>query len=320
MTSKTNRREFLTGTTLGAAALVSLSSTLAAPNKASAATQEPFASVPTKNIEVNGQTIAYRETGPSDGFPLVMLHHFTGVIDDWDPAIIDGLASTYRVIVFDNVGVGGSTGQVPGTIDQMATDAIAFIQALGLNKVHLFGFSMGGFVAQAVAFENPDLIEKLILTGTGTSGLGDHMNGLVPQLQDSFARAAKENKHPKHFLFFTETAESQSAGDGFLGRLNTRTKDDRVPVITEQGMGAHVTAILTWAAVDDARTAQIQHPTFIANGDNDVMIPTKNSFRLHELLPNSELSIYPDSGHGGIFQYNELFVEQALEFLADSAS
>lgn len=320
MTDKTNRRSFLAASTMGAAAMTYLTSVVVAPSKASAATQETFATVPTKTVEVNGQTIAYRETGRNDGYPLVMLHHFTGVIDDWDPAIVDGLASKYRVIVFDNVGVGSSTGEVPGSIDQMAKDAISFIRALGLSKIHLLGFSMGGFVAQAIALEKPELIEKLILAGTGPSGLGGDMNGLGPLVQGSMRRAAEENKHPKHFLFFTETAESQAAGDAFIGRLQSRTPDDRVPAITKQGMGAHVSAIMTWAAVDDARTAQIQHPTFIANGDNDVMIPTKHSYRLHQLISNSLLSIYPDSGHGGIFQHHELFIKQALDFLGKQSS
>ncbi|AZV77040.1 alpha/beta hydrolase [Parasedimentitalea marina] len=274
-----------------------------------------YATTPTQKLAVAGETFAYREIGPSDGTPIVMLHHFTAVIDDWDPAVLDGLATQYRILAFDNRGVGGSTGTVPASIDDMAKDAVAFIQALGLTKVHLLGFSMGGFVAQAITLAHPELVEKLLLTGTGPSGLGGDMNGLVPLVQNSMARAEKENKHPKHFLFFAETVTSQSAGTDFIARLDTRTPDDRVPAISEEGMGAHVGAITAWAATDDARTAEIQNTTFIANGDNDVMIPTKYAFRLHELIPNSHLSIYPDAGHGGIFQYHELFVAQALEFL-----
>lgn len=295
-----------------------MTKTTTATGENSAETKITYANTPTKKLEVAGETFTYRETG--EGAPLVMLHHFTGVIDDWDPAIVDGLSSKYRVIVFDNRGVGGSSGAVPATIGEMAEDAFAFIQALGLSNVILHGFSMGGFVAQAIALEHPNLVDKLILSGTGSSGLGDDMKGLMPLVQDSMARAAEENKHPKNFLFFSDSQTSQSAGDDFLTRLDTRTSDDRVPSISEQGMGAHVGAIGAWSTIDDARTAQIQHPTFIANGDNDAMIPTKHAFRLHQLIPNSRLSIYPDSGHGGIFQHHNLFVEQALNFLNEPAA
>ena len=270
----------------------------------------------TKRITVNGEMFAYRELGPANGKPLVMLHHFLAVIDHWDPAMIDEFAKEYRVIVFDNRGIGGSTGIVSHSIDAMADDAGAFIKELGLGQIHLLGFSMGGFVAQTVAYKYPELVDKLILAGTGSSNI-ENTEDLPSLVQKALVFAKENNKHHKHYLFFTQSEESQAAADAFMARLDKRTPDDRVPISDEKVMVAHVKAIRTWATKDDEWVASIKHPTFIANGDEDIMVNTKYSMRLHELIPNSRLSIYPNAGHGGIFQYHSLFTKQALEFLND---
>ena len=171
-----------------------------------------YSKVPTQTVSVGNETFTYREVGPKNGQPIVFLHHFLAVIDHWDPAVVDGLAAEYRVIVFDNRGIGGSTGSVPNSIDAMADDAVAFMRALGLQRTHLMGFSMGGFVAQTIAYKYPHLVDKLILTGTGPSNL-DNAEGLSALIKQAFAYAIKNNKHRKHFLFFTQSEESQAAAD-----------------------------------------------------------------------------------------------------------
>lgn len=278
-----------------------------------------YSHVPTRTVDVDGVPFAYRELGPTGGTPIVFLHHFTAVQDDWDPAVIDGLARRYRVITFDNKGVGGSGGTVPPTIEEMAADAIAFIRALGLSKVHLLGFSMGGFVAQVIAMTHPELIDRLLLTGTGPSGIDNEADSLPQLVQTAMAKATEQNKHAKHFLFFSQTPESQAAADAFLARLRERS-EDRVTPVTQQAIVAHVAAIQAWGQVDPSRLPKLTHPTFVANGDDDVMVATERSFQLRKLIPNARLSIYPNAGHGGIFQYHELFVAQAMAFLDEGSN
>src|SRR5438270_11101531 len=164
----------------------------------------------TKTVDVNGTSFAYRETGEKNGIPIVLLHHLTAVLDDWDPRTIDGLAQKHRVIVFDNCGVGGSKGTTPDTVEDMATDAVAFIRALGLTKVDLLGFSLGGFIAQVIAQKHPDLVRRMILAGTSTAG-GEGVSNVNGVLQDAVAKAAAEKKHPKLALFFTQSTDGQNA-------------------------------------------------------------------------------------------------------------
>lgn len=274
---------------------------------------------PTRTVEVDGVPFAYRELGPQGGIPIIFLHHFTAVIDDWDPRILDGFATKYRVVVFDNKGIGGTGGNTPHTIEEMAKDAVAFIRALGLHKVHLLGFSMGGFVAQVIAMTEPELVDRLILTGTGPSGIGGEAGKLPQLVQKVSAKAAELKKHVKHFLFFSQTPASQAAADAFLARLQER-REDRVPPLSQEAMLAHIAAIQSWGQVDPSGLSKVKNQTFIANGDNDIMVATERSFQLHKLIQNSRLSIYPNSGHGGIFQYHDLFVQQALEFLSEPAA
>jgi pimeloyl-ACP methyl ester carboxylesterase len=268
----------------------------------------------TKAVDVGGTPFAYREVGPATGVPVVFLHHFTAVLDDWDPAVVDGIAAERRVILVDLRGVGGSGGTTPDSIEAMAQDAVAFLEALGVDTVDLLGFSLGGAVAQVVIEQRPDLARRVILAGTAPAGdQGPAATGAV--LQAALEKAGAQGKHPKHFLFFSPTATSQAAADAFLARLDERTEDRDAPV-TNETIGAQLTALAKWEqGASPAALANVDKPVLVVNGDDDTMLPTISSFRLARLLPDAELSIYPDSGHGGIFQYHNLFVAQALEFL-----
>jgi pimeloyl-ACP methyl ester carboxylesterase len=273
-----------------------------------------FNEAPTKTVKVDGADFAYRIIGDAGGPPVVFLQHFTGTLDDWDPAVIDGIAQQHRVIIFDNRGVGRSTGKTPDNVEAMAKDAIAFIEALGFRQVDLVGFSLGGFIAQVIAHDRPELVRRVVFAGTGPAG-GKGTSNLGAVLQDAFAKAAEQKKHPKHFLFFSQTKTSQAAADAFLARLEAR-KDDRDPAASSETTQAQATAIIQWGKDPGGNRAlsAIKQPALVANGDNDIMVPTVNSFALFEALPNAELSIFPDAGHGGIFQYHGAFVEQALRF------
>ncbi len=272
-----------------------------------------FENAVTKSVDVNGTKFVFRELGKKGGVPVVLLHHLTAVLDDWDPRVVDGLAAAHHVIAFDNRGVGGSGGATPKTVEEMARDAVAFIGALGFSKVDLFGFSLGGFVSQVVAQQQPGLVRKIILAGTGPAG-GEGIVNVGAILQDAFGKAGPANKHPKHFLFFTQSSNGQAAADAFLGRLKARTGDLDTAVSNET-VQAQIAAIQAWGQGDVAALGKVQHPVLVANGDRDVMVPTFNSFELARRLPNAQLSIFPDAGHGGIFQHHTAFVQEALTFL-----
>jgi pimeloyl-ACP methyl ester carboxylesterase len=261
--------------------------------------------------------MAYRELGEQGGVPVIFLHHLTAVLDDWDPKVLDGIAGSHHVVIFNNRGVGGSGGQTPVSVADMAEDAIAFIEALGFAQVDLFGFSLGGFIAQVIAQTRPELVRKIVLAGTGPAG-GAGIGNVGAVLQDAFQRAGAERKHPKHFLFFSSSRQGQKAADAFLERLGTR-QADRDTAVSDQTVQAQLAAIAEWgqAPSSSERLEQIQHPVLIANGDADVMVPTANSIALFVALPDAKLSIFPDSGHGGIFQYADSFVDQTLGFLAE---
>jgi len=268
----------------------------------------------TKSIEVGGTPFAYREVGLSTGVPVVFLHHFTAVLDDWDPAVVDGIAAERRVILVDLRGVGGSGGTTPDSIEAMAADAGAFVEALGLATVDLLGFSLGGMVAQVIVQQRPDLVRRVVLAGTAPAGdQGPASTGAV--LQAALEKAGAQGKHPKHFLFFSPTGTSQAAADAFLARLDERTQDRDAPA-TNETIGAQLTALTKWEqGSSPAGLASVDKPVLVVNGDDDTMLPTISSFHLAELLPDVQLSIYPDSGHGGLFQHHDLFVAQTLDFL-----
>jgi pimeloyl-ACP methyl ester carboxylesterase len=277
---------------------------------------QTFQNAATRTIQVKDTSIVYRELGQRGGVPVVFLHHLTAVLDDWDPKLLDGIAASHHVVIFDNRGVGGSGGQTPSSVAEMAEDAIAFIEALGFAQVDLFGFSLGGFVAQVIAETRPNLVRKVVLAGTGPAGdVGISDVGAV--LQGALQKAAAEHKHPKHFLFFSASPQGQKAADAFLQRLAER-QADRDTAISEQTVQAQLAAIAKWGQSPPSTEAlkRIGHPVLVANGDADVMVPTAASIALFEALPNAKLSIFPDAGHGGIFEYADAFVDQTLRFLA----
>jgi pimeloyl-ACP methyl ester carboxylesterase len=273
-----------------------------------------FNTAPTETINVESTPFLYRQAGARGGVPLILLHHLTAVLDDWDPALLDGLAASHHVVAFDNRGVGGSGGTTPNSVEEMARDAIAFIRALGFAQVDLLSFSLGGFIAQAIAQQEPALVRKMIIAGSAPAG-GAGISDMGAVLQDALGKASAAGKHPKHFLFFSQTDNGQDAANAFLARLAGRTADRDVPISNET-IGAQLTAIHAWGRGDPASLAADSHPVLVVNGDDDMMAPTINSFELARRLPDAQLSIFPDAGHGGIFQYHQVFVRQALAFLA----
>jgi pimeloyl-ACP methyl ester carboxylesterase len=267
----------------------------------------------TKTVKVEGLAFAYRELGPQEGVPVIFLHHLTAGLDDWDPKILDGVAEHHRVIAFDNRGVGKSEGETPNEVRAMARDAEAFIDALRLTKVDLLGYSLGGFIAQVIAQERPALVRKIILAGTGPAG-GEGIARIGEVLQWAMQRSAAENKHPKNFLFFTPSELSQKAAGEFLTRLSERSTDKDFAVSNET-IQAQAVAITRWGMSPANDLKAISQPVLVANGDDDSMVPTVNSFELFQKLPNARLSIFPDASHGSIFQYHGEFVRQAVSFL-----
>jgi pimeloyl-ACP methyl ester carboxylesterase len=256
---------------------------------------------------------AYRELGPKTGVPVVFLTHLAAVLDNWDPRVVDGLAAKHRVITFDNRGVGASTGSTPDTIQAMAKDAITFIRALGLDEVDLLAFSMGGMIAQVIVQEEPQLVRRLILAGTGPAG-GEGIEKVTAISNRDVLRGLLTFQDPKQFLFFTRTPNGRRAGKEFLARLKERT-ENRDKAISLRSYRAQLKAIHRWGLEHPSDLSIIGQPVLVANGESDRMVPTTNSVDLARRLSDSELVIYPDAGHGGIFQFHGQFVEKALKFL-----
>ena len=272
-----------------------------------------YKNAPTRTVTADGVTFAYRELSPRSGVPVVFLTHLAAVLDNWDPRVVDGIAAKHRVITFDNRGVGASTGSTPKTIEEMAKDAVTFIRALGLEQVDILSFSMGGMIAQVIAQTEPQLIRRLILAGTGPAG-GEGIKNVTRISHFDTVRALLTLQDPKQFLFFTRTANGRRAGKEFLARLKERTQD-RDKAISLISYFSQLKAIHRWGLARPQDLSVIQQPVLVANGDNDRMVPTQNSADMARRLPNAGLVIYPDAGHGGIFQFHEQFVPTALEFL-----
>jgi len=270
---------------------------------------------PTKALVIDGTPFAYRELGKSSGVPVIFLHHFTAVLDDWDPRVIDGIAAQHRVIAFDNRGVGGSGSKVPHRLEDMAADAIAFIRALGYQQVDLFGFSLGGAVAQLVALQAPDLVRRMVLAGTGPRG-GGGIWKMPFIVGGAYAKAIATRKDPRHFLFFPRTPEGKKVAADYLGRLKERSHD-RDKKISNQARIAQIKAIRHAGQCQPDDLSVITHPVFVANGDHDLMVDSAHSTDMARRLPNAQLKIYPNSGHGGVFQHHHTFVPDALHFLAN---
>ena len=277
--------------------------------------QYQWTTVPTQFISADGVSFAYREYGQQNGgTPVIFLNHLAAVLDNWDPRIIDGIAAKHHVVIFDNRGVGASTGEPAKSIEQMADDAITFIQAKGFKKVDLFGFSMGGMISQEIVLKQPQLIRKMILSGTGPAG-GTGISTVGRVSNWDLVRGLATRQDPKVYLFFTRTDNGKAAAKAFVQRINERT-ENRDKEITISAYRAQLKALKKWGSKKPSDLSVIQQPVLVANGDHDRMVPTVNTYDLAKRLPNSSLVIYPDAGHGGIFQFHDDFVKQSLTFLA----
>jgi pimeloyl-ACP methyl ester carboxylesterase len=264
----------------------------------------------------NGIDYAYREVG--EGTPaLVLLQHFRGNLDSWDPALIDALADNRRVVTFDNAGVAGSTGTTPSTITQMARDAIAFLEALELDAVDLLGFSIGSFVAQEIALIRPALVRRLVLASAAPRGAAG-MHGWAPEV---IGAVGGPERNPDGYLgvFFTRSAASRQAGLESLGRQTAR-RDDRDKPSTWQTRQAQYDAVCDWGIPDHGqlqRVSAIETPVFLANGDSDPMILPHFSYLLAGLIPQARVKIYPDAAHGFLFQHHAEFARDVDAFLRE---
>ncbi len=267
---------------------------------------------PTQFIEANGIRFAYRRFGKMGGVPLVFNQHYTGTLDHWDPAVTDGLAQGREVILFDNAGVAASSGETPSSFGDMAANAIHFIKALGLTQVDVLGFSIGGMVAQEIAVQAPDLVRRLVLVGTGPRGA----DMAASQSKAIFSASYDDPEDVWLKVHFGPSANSQAAGRAFLKRKWLRA--DRDIAVSAQTVAAQGEAIGKNIAPHDGvmdYLKDLRLPTLIVQGSHDVIIPTSNSYVMQQLMPNAQLIVYPDSNHGSFYQYPELFVAQAGQFL-----
>ena len=275
---------------------------------------ETYIHAPNKSIRTaNGITYVYRELGGKIGIPIVFFTHLSANLDNWDPRIIDGIAKQHWVITFDNKGVGLSSGQVPGTIKEMAEDTIAFIKALGFKQIDILSFSMGGMIAQELLELEPTLIRKVILTGTGPRG-GKGIENVTKISNQDLVRAIFTLKDVKTYLFFTRTLNGKRKAKEFLARIKER-KHNRDKMISLKGYRTQLKAINRWGKSTPADLSKIKQPILVVNGEADRMVPTENSYDLVQRLPNSKLVIYKDAGHGAIFQYHQEFAKEVLAFL-----
>jgi pimeloyl-ACP methyl ester carboxylesterase len=276
---------------------------------------------PTRFIESNGIRFAYRHFGRESGIPLLFFQHFRGGMDHWDPAVTDGFAQDRPVVLFDNAGVAGSSGDTPNSIEAMADHAAAFVRALGLSQVDVLGFSIGGYVSQTLALRHGTLVRRVILAATGPRGGDPSQDAQAAEYAASTDPITGESSLEAFlYLFFRPTATSQAAGRAFWERRHERKKDVDPPS-TRHTLAAQRAATAEWHQIRGERFSElkdISQPTLVVNGNHDVMIPTINSFTLSQGIPRAQLIIYPDSGHGVLFQFPELFVAHGQMFLESS--
>jgi pimeloyl-ACP methyl ester carboxylesterase len=275
--------------------------------------------VATQFVEANGIRFAYRRWGKKGNLPLVFNQHFTGNLDNWDPAVLDGLAKEREVIIFNNAGIASSTGEVPDTFAGMAKNAEAFIEALGLKQVDLLGFSIGGMVAQQIVVDRPGLVRKLILVGTAPRNhdAGDGQGHITPETARIFGAAYSPPENLWLKVFFTDSENSQAAGREFLKRYLSRTENCDAAV-NEEVAPAQIAAVGQWGAHPGERFAylkDIKQPTLVVSGTHDVIVYTVNSLHLVQNLPNAKLILYPDANHGSWYENHEDFVFETNRFL-----
>ncbi len=273
-----------------------------------------WASVPTETIPAGDTSLACRRLGPDSGVPVVLLNHWGANLDNFDPPIVEGLAADRPVYALDYRGIGASKGKAPRTIAATAQDVIAAIRALGAGRVDLIGFSFGGFVAQQILFDAPDLVRRAILAGTGPAGgVGIERVGAVSW--PLILKGIVTFRDPKTYLFFTASANGRRAARAFLARLKLRTAD-RDKAVGLPPFLAQLAAIKAWGLQAPQPLETIRTPVLVANGDHDIMVPSENSRDLARRIPGAELVLYADAGHGGIFQYHDAFLGKARGFLA----
>jgi pimeloyl-ACP methyl ester carboxylesterase len=272
---------------------------------------------PTQYTEGGGIRFAYRRFGGPGRPPLLFFQHFMGTMDDHDPALSDAFAGDREVILFNNTGVASSSGIVPDTIEAMARDAITFTDALGLTTIDVVGHSMGGLVAQEVALARPDLVRRLVLVGTGPRG-GEGVGARPGWVGELFTRKYQRQEDMWLPILFAPTRTSQAAGRAYIERIVARA--DRDTPVSDQSIAAQRAAIAAYGAAKDPSYANLKGlelPVLVVNGTDDIIIPTINSYILQQFLPDAELILYPDAGHGSHFQYPGLFVRHARIFLDD---
>src|SRR5580704_14347779 len=279
-------------------------------------------SAATKFVSSASEQYAYRRFGSGSKLPLLCLQHFTGTLDNWDPAVTDPLASEREVVLFESAGLGRSGGIVPNTVTEMATHALAFMDGLGLTTCDVLGYSLGGMIAQEIALKRPSIIRRMILVGTAPRGGEDVMHLEKPGLAEHIQNPALKGYAVLQKIFFAPTNSSQAAGAAFIGRLMQRS-EDREPVAGPAVAQAQMAAFREWEQVSSERFSdlkKIRHPTLVVNRVFDEMIPVRNSYWLSAHLPNAVLLTYPDSGHGSLFQFHESFTRQAAAFLASTSA
>jgi pimeloyl-ACP methyl ester carboxylesterase len=274
---------------------------------------------PTQFVEAHGVRFGYRRFGKQSGLPLVFNQHFTGNLDNWDPAVLDGLAHERQVIIFNNAGIASSTGELPSTFAGMAEYAEAFIDALGLEQIDLLGFSIGGMIAQQIVVDRPELVRKLVLVGTAPRNhdAGEGRGHMTPETTSIFGASYDPPENLWLKVFFTDSEKSQAAGRVFLQRYLSRTENRDAP-ISDNVVPAQIAAVEQWGTYPGERFAylkNIKQPTLVVNGTHDVIVYTVNSLYLVQNMPNAKLILYPDANHGSWYQYHEDFVFEVNRFL-----